>query len=489
MTSVASEQFHILARGARPRVLAKYLGQLAALQAALLLAPVLVSLIYDDLAVTIRHLALQAGLLLIYLLTRRIPAPQQMQNNEAYSLVALAFCLSPLLMAIPMALGGIHFIDALFEAVSGVTTTGLSTLASVQDKSHTFLFARAWMQWYGGLGIVVLSIALISDHHLARRQFMEGLDRQHLVSETRVYARSMLRVYVTLTLLGTLLLWSVMGNGFDALLLTMSAISTGGYAPYNDSLLSLPASARGVVTLISTLGAIALPIYLLLWRRHWRSVLLDTELQVFFALALAVSSALAALRLLHLTEPLLVTVQESLVLGFAAQSTTGFASQPPVQLDAPSKIIVMLAMLLGGGLGSTAGGIKIMRLIMLWKALFNVLQRSAIPAHAVMTNRIGNITISDTSLQQALVLILITLVLLGLSWWPFILAGHDPLNALFEVVSALGTVGLSVGITAPDLAPGLKTILMFDMIAGRLEVFALLILLYPRTWLARKDST
>ena len=485
---MGTEPVDILSRRIRGKVILKYLGQLAVVQAALILVIVLVSLFFGEYEYTRRYAVLIALLLLYATFTRHLPTEGQLQTNEAYVLVALTFILSPLLMAVPLSLDGITLVDAIFECISGITTTGLSTLATVQDKSHTLLFTRAWMQWYGGLGIVVLSLALIADHRLARRQFMDGLDRQHLVSETRSYARSMLIVYCWLTVIGILLLWLILGKGFDALLLTFSAVSTGGFAPYNDSLLSLSVAARFVVITLSTLGAIALPIYLLLWRRRWQAVLLDAEVQVFFALVLTISSALALLRILQFSEPMIISIREGIFLGLSAQSTTGFASYPSTTLDSASKFLVIVAMFIGGGLGSTAGGIKVMRLIMLGKVLFNHLQRSALPTHAINPIRIGKITIADSSVQQALILFLIMSLLIVASWWPFIKSGHDPLNSLFEVVSAIGTVGLSVGITRPELSAGLKSILMIDMLAGRLEVFALLILVYPRTWFSRKES-
>jgi trk system potassium uptake protein TrkH len=118
-----------------------------------------------------------------------------------------------------------------------------------------------------------------------------------------------------------------------------------------------------------------------------------------------------------------------------------------------------------------------------------VVWRSASPAHAVLEPQLRGYRLESDDVTRALLLIGVFTALVLLSWLPFIAAGYDPLDALFEVVSACGTVGLSSGITAPTLAPGLKALLCFDMLAGRLEIIALLVLLYPRTWLGRRKET
>jgi trk system potassium uptake protein TrkH len=145
-------------------------------------------------------------------------------------------------------------------------------------------------------------------------------------------------------------------------------------------------------------------------------------------------------------------------------------------------------MAIGGGVGSTAGGFKILRLLILMRLIQVMVQRAAMPPHAVQATRLGGRTLDDEDIQRALLLILLFGVVIVLSWLPFVAYGHDPLDALFEVVSATATVGLSAGITHDGLAGPLKGVLMFDMLFGRLEIIALLVVLYPPSWLGRRSQ-
>jgi len=143
----------------------------------------------------------------------------------------------------------------------------------------------------------------------------------------------------------------------------------------------------------------------------------------------------------------------------------------------------------GGSIGSTAGGVKLLRVVIVVRLLLLTLRRFAMPRHAVTELRIGDRTIPDDLVAAAVLTVLLFLLVCMLSWLPFVALGHDPLNALFEVTSATGTVGLSTGITGPALAPFLKLILCIDMLCGRLEFFAILILVYPGTWLGQRGGT
>jgi trk system potassium uptake protein TrkH len=138
--------------------------------------------------------------------------------------------------------------------------------------------------------------------------------------------------------------------------------------------------------------------------------------------------------------------------------------------------------------GSTAGGIKIVRLLILIRLLQIMIRRVALPRHAVIEPRLNGHRLGDDEIQRALLVILLYAVVMVLSWIPFVAYGYDPLDALFEVVSATGTVGLSVGITSAALEPVLKGVLCVDMLLGRVEVFALLVLCHPMTWFGTRED-
>jgi trk system potassium uptake protein TrkH len=144
--------------------------------------------------------------------------------------------------------------------------------------------------------------------------------------------------------------------------------------------------------------------------------------------------------------------------------------------------VLILSMVTGAGVGSTAGGIKLLRILILIRVIQIALLRVQLPRHAVLEPELGGRTLKPGQVQYALVVALLFLLVIICSWLPFIVAGYPPLDALFEVVSATATVGLSTGIAVPELDPLLKGLLTLDMFAGRVEIVALLVLLYPGTW-------
>jgi len=174
------------------------------------------------------------------------------------------------------------------------------------------------------------------------------------------------------------------------------------------------------------------------------------------------------------------------LIAVSAQTTVGFAPVDPGSLDAGSKLTLIVAMLIGGDAGSTAGGIKILRFLIVVRLLHVLLLRSALPPHAVMPFRVADRTLEPPEVQIAVSIVLLFAITLLVSWLPFLLLGYAPLDSLFDVASALGTVGLSTGVTGPALHPLLKAVLCVDMLMGRLEIVAVLVLFYPRTWFGRR---
>ncbi len=484
------EQLKSLSYAVRLPVLAKYLGQLAVVMSALAVAPLLVSLYFSEYFLSVRYAVIAVGLLVVGLPASRLRAPDKIQGNEALAITGLAFIISPLILSYPFTAFGVPYIDALFEAVSGVTTTGLSTLPSVMDKPHTFLFGRAWMQWYGGLGVVVLSVALLTGHEAATRRMLDPeLGSESLAVATRIHARRVLAVYSLLTLIGTALLWWLVGDGFAAITHVLAAVSTGGFSSFDNSVAGFSSwPARFVVMGLGVCGAVSLPMYYRAYHHGWRQVFNDVELRGLVVMVVVMGLVLIGL-MMYTQGASWETVRQALFLDLSAQSTTGFAAMPITDLDAGSKIVMIIAMAIGGSVGSTAGGVKILRLLILLRLFQMTVRRIAVPSHTVVKVQLGGRHLEDDDLLRALVLMALFVAVIVLSWLPFVVAGYDPLNALFEVVSATATVGLSTGITSMALPASLKALLCVDMLAGRLEIVALLIILYPGTWFGRRTES
>jgi trk system potassium uptake protein TrkH len=479
-----------LSYAVRPRVIGKYLGQLTLVVALLTLIPTGVAFLTGDGAMAMRGLAVIAVLSLTGLPLSRIGLAEDIQMNEALVVVALTFVLAALAVSAPLAVPGVALVDVFFEAVSAVTTTGLTTVGSVEERSAGFLFARAWAQWFGGLGIVVFSavLLLLEPGIASKRLAITEAEGEGLRASTRAQSRIILLVYVSLTLGGIAVLWLLGLSGFEALVHALTAISTGGFSTHDDSLAGLgPWSVQLAVMAIAFLGAVSLPLYYHGLRRRPESLLpAALELRAL-VLAVVLSSALLGLVMgmggsLGWREILV----HAPLLGTSAQTGTGFTTVSVAELDPAAKLVLMSSMAIGGSVGSTTGGIKVLRLLIILRMVQLLLLRTRLPRHAVAEPRLGDERLGANEIERTLLLVVLMLATIVISWFAFLLAGHDPLNALFDVVSATATVGLSSGVSAPTLEPGLKLVLCLDMILGRVEFLAVLVVLFPPTWIGRR---
>ncbi len=472
----------------RPLPVLKYFGQLCIVLAVLTLAPLAVSILFGDYGVTFRYSVIVVGLFLTGFLLGRLPTPKRIQTNEAMVISALIFLFTPLVMTWPTAASGLSFIDALFETISGVTTTGLSTVASVADKPATFLFSRAWMQWVGGLGIVILFVATMVQPGLAAKRIgcLEDYE-EDLVGSARTHARHVLIVYSILTCFGVVVLGFLGAGWFNSVIYSLSAVSTGGFSPHDASLAGLSSHwLQVMVILLSMAGAIPLVLYFRSFRRGGGVLIRDHQLQGLVAAGVVAGLVVAWFLFSQGGLTWIQALRHGMLNAFSAQSTAGFATLDISQISAGAKVALIFSMFLGGGVGSTAGGIKILRLLILARVVYVFLQRASMPRQAVAGASLGGRRVETDEIQNAVGIVFVFVTFIGISWLIFVGMGHNPLDSLFEVVSAIGTVGLSSGITAPDLDPLLKGVLCADMLLGRLEILAWLVLFYPRTWLGRR---
>jgi trk system potassium uptake protein TrkH len=467
----------------------KYFGQLLLVVAALTLFPLAVSLISRETSITFRYSIVVGGLGLLGWLFSKKRASEEVQVNEGIVLVASVFLVISFVMSYPlMASSGLHFSDAFFEAVSGVTTTGLSTLGTVQDKTTTFLFSRAWMQWYGGLGIVVLSLALLfRPGRAAKKLSVTEAEEEDLVGGTKAHARRVFTVYGAITLLGVLLLLLTGVDPLNALVYTLASVSTGGYAPYDASLRALGglASEWGVIVLCLAC-AIPLSFYPVFFRKGWRTSPNAMQLVGLLVACLAVSLLLGLSMRVAQQSSWMEILEKAPILALSAQTTAGFSNADVSLLPASAKLALIVAMALGGGVGSTAGGFKILRLLILIGLVRLVIKRTCVSKHAVVVPRVAGQKMVETDVQESVLIVMLFVVGIVFSWLSFVFMGYAPLDSLFEVVSAIGTVGLSSGVTSMGMPGFLKGVLCADMLLGRLEILAWLIMFYPKTWVGRR---
>jgi trk system potassium uptake protein TrkH len=482
------QQVATLSYAVRGRVVLKYFGQLCLVLAVLTTVTLVVSIIFGEYYISIRYAAVITVLAVAGVLLDGIQVPKGVQINEGLVITALIFIVTPLAMTLPTMASGLPFTDGLFEAVSAITTTGLSTIQTLQGKPMTFLFSRAWMQWVGGLGIVVLSAALLFGPGTAARHLAyPDMEAEDLAGGTRYHARRILTVYIVITLAGFLMLFGLRIGLFRSIVHTLAAVSTGGFSSLDNSLAGLRGwKTQAAVILISFMGAISFSLYYFAYRKGRQEVLKHPEARAILCSGIVFTALLFVTLRLWGGFDTQYALRHAPLMAFSAQTTAGFSSLDVGKLDPASKLLLIFPMLIGGNLGSTAGGIKIFRLLVLLRLIALAVQRTRLPTRAVVEPRIGRERLESGEIERALVVVLLFALTVLISWAPFVAMGYDPLDSLFEVVSATGTVGLSTGVTSAGLPALLKGVLCFDMLMGRLEILAILVMLYPGTWLGRR---
>lgn len=481
-----SRQANALMHAVRPVVLLGTLGRLLLMLSALSVIPALAALGLDDRALAVRSAVTAALLLISGGLLARMPRSRDIQWNEALSVAALAFLLAALVLVWPLLTADIALVDAWFEAVSAVTTTGLTTVAGMQEQSQGFLFARAWAQWYGGLGIGVLTVALIMRHHASSRRLLQTTGESLTDAGAHAHAKRVFSVYAVLTVIGIGAAWASGLPFFSAVVHALAAVATGGFAAADDNLAGLPGASVAALSLVCVAAAVSLPLYARVPRHGPRALLADPEVPAFFAALLITAALLTVISATRDTMGWQQALAQGLVLGVSAQTDTGFSTTSVAVLPPASQVVLMVSMTIGGCTGSTAGGVKVIRLLLLIRLIQLTLQRTATAERAVLDTRIGDTRVQPPMLTAALQLLTLWALVLLFSWLVFLLYGQPPLASLFEVVSATANAGLSAGLTGPDLPAALKLVLTADMLFGRVEIIAMLVLLYPPTWLGRR---
>jgi len=408
----------------RLRVLGKYCGQLCLVMASLAFFPFAASLWFADTSIAQRYGLVILGLLAVGGLCSRIRTSNRIQANEGMVIVVLVFLATPLIMTYPLMASGLSFVDALFEAVSGATTTGLSTVVSIENTPPTFRFARAWMQWYGGLGIVILSLALIVEPGMASKGLgvTESID-DDLLGGLKAYSRRMLAIYSLLTAGAAVSLWLLGAPLWQAWEYAMAAVSTGGFSPHNESLGGLGDwPIQTMVTAICVICAVPL----ILYHRAYR-MRLSYDSNGAQVCALLLSAALVGLLLggwnVFQGMAWSQAIQQAPLLAFSAQTTAGFSTTDVSALDPFSKMLLMFAMATGGGTGSTAGGFKVLRLLILLRLVSLMILRTSVTRHAVVTARLTNRRLEHPEIREALLIMLLFFAVIIASWLPFVASG------------------------------------------------------------------
>lgn len=458
----------------------KYLGLIMIGIGAVMAVPLVVALFFSEWFIAGTYGVIATLIITLGTLISRLLPEYELQWKDAMVIAAIIFPLSSFLSAIPFSLStGMPFLDAFFEAASGLTTTGLSVAPA--DVGPVFLFARSWLQWIGGIGIVLIVISvLVPPGVSAFRLFLVNIGDQKLRPSVVGTATLLGKIYCAITLAAFLLLLLGGMPVFDAVCHALCTVSTGGFSTRFESIAAFPGYfIPFVVTVACVMGSVNFAIFPRLLHNPRE---LFSSVQFVWFLGIAAVGTLLITAVLSGTVPVAEALSLAAFQAFSALTSAGFATADVNTFPPAAKAVLTVLMWIGGSVGSTAGGMKILRLIIILKVIHLVFIRFFLPKEALTPLRVRDSTVGSDDLQTLIAFVALYMAFTVGSAFVFMLYGFPLGDALFEVSSAIGTVGLSCGITSAALPGVLKGVLILDMLLGRIEIIPVCILLFPRTW-------
>ena len=485
------------------KMMGRFIAQIIAIEAAFMLPALGISAYYGEYTAMASFGCTIAIILavatVLFALCRK--ARRIFGAREGLVCVALGWVSLSILGCLPFVISGEipHFVDALFETISGFTTTGSSILRDVEALSKGLLYWRSFSHWLGGMGVLVFLLAIVPaggdekgfTMHLLRAE-SPGPDVGKLVPKMRQTALILYLIYVALTVINVIFLLCGGMGLFESLCTAFGTAGTGGFGVRNDSLASYSPYIQWVTTVFMFLFGINFSCYYLLLLRHVRSVLRDRELRLYIGLA-AVCVLLITLNVWHSLQGAYETVGETIRhAAFQVSSimtTTGYATTDFNLWPALSKGLLMMLMVVGACAGSTGGGMKCARVLLLFKSLRRNIRQVLNPRTVQVIRNNGRVVdekiVANTNAYLAAYMVIIFAAYLIIS-----LDGFSTETNLTAVLACFNNIGPGLGNVGPtgnfaDFGILSKLTLSLCMLAGRLEIFPILALFSRSTWKRR----
>ncbi|MBO5652983.1 MAG: TrkH family potassium uptake protein [Clostridia bacterium] len=477
------------------RMIKHTLGYILLFEAAFMLVPLLTALVYRErnglyFLLTMAMLAVAGGLLLFW----RKPTQKTLYAKEGFVIVSLSWIFLSLFGCLPFYLSGEipSFVDALFETVSGFTTTGASILSDVEALSHCMLIWRSFTHWVGGMGILVFIMVFIPlsggrNMHIMRAE-STGPSVNKLVPRVRGTAFILYGIYIGCTLLQFLLIvFDPTVSAFDALNIAFGTAGTGGFSVKNSGFQDYSPYVQTLTAAFMLLFSVSFTSYYLIGKKRLREAV-NSEVRLFFLIVLLAIVGITAN--LYATGAEYATFGETLRHVFfqvsSVISTTGFATADFALWPYFSGAVLVLLMFIGACAGSTGGGIKVSRLMIFFRSMRTEMSLMLHPKQIKKTTLDGRVVdslvIRTVYAYMAAYIALFLSVMLLLS-----LEGHDLVTNFTATVAMVNNIGPGLSQVGPMANFGFfsdfsKCVMSFAMLAGRLELFPVLLLFSPATW-------
>ena len=477
------------------KIVLSILGKILWAEAILLVLPLIVSIIYGNsctiaFLITIAVAIVAALPLIIFCKTEN----KRIYSKEGFVIVSLAWIIMSVIGTLPFVISGEipSFIDALFETVSGFTTTGASILTDVTELSEGLLFWRSFTHWIGGMGVLVFVLALSQELpdrsiHIMRAE-MPGPIVDKLVPKAKETAKILYLIYIVLTLAEIVILVLCKMPLFEAIVHTFGTAGTGGFGVKADSIASYPPIIQWVIAVFMFIFGINFNLFYLITLKRIKSVFRSSELWVYVGVAV-ISCALITFNIYGSCEGLSEALRLSAFQVSSVMTTTGYATADFNIWPGFSKTLLLVLMFMGACAGSTAGGLKVSRVIILVKGMRRELHRLLHP-RSVKTLKLEGKRIDEQTLSSAnsyLTVYVASIVMI------FLLLSIDNFNIetnFSATVACFNNIGPGLGAVGPagnfsEYSVFSKLILTAAMLLGRLEIFPLLLCFSPATWLKK----
>lgn len=451
------------------------------------LIAVAVGCIYQEWSSIPSMLAASGTLVVLGLIFRLLPQNgRKPRTSSSIAAVALVWGLVALCGALPFFIAETSFVNALFESMSAWSGTGFSVIGNIEEWPHALLFWRSLMQWIGGLGIIAFALSMVS-----RVGFNRGLSLSENKSESFLPSvastvKQIWKIYAILTLIAFVAILCTGVGIWDGINLAFCGISTGGMSLYADGILHYQNFALEMVLIpIMFLGAIPFRLYYLTYTKHsFKEILHDRVLRVMFIIFAVIAAAMVGELIFVSGIPISEAIRQGLFMAGTAVTSTGFQNTDFMIWGISPLIILAVFMLMGGPQGSTSGGLKIERIIILFESILWWIKKMVSGPKSVITMRHDGKAIKSEDaaplISGSLVLILCFLLLMAVVMVVFM---HDPYFSqnmsatLFDLFSCIGNNGASCGMIGPQMPDYAKVVVFFVMWIARLEIIPVLIFL------------
>ena len=469
-----------------------YLGILLLFESVMLLLPAVTDVIYGEGVFKFYIIVALLSALVGFAITRIKTRNRTIYSREGLITVALGWIVLSLFGALPMWLSGEFptYIDAFFETVSGFTTTGASVLSDVEALSHATLLWRSFTHWVGGMGVLVFILAITkltsggSGIHLMKAE-SPGHDVSRIVPTTKGTAKLLYAIYICMTAAEGIILLCLGMPLFNTLCTAFGTAGTGGFGFYNDSFASFSPAIQLTVAVFMMLFGISFSCYYLILAKRFKDFFKNEELRFYLALMLS-SSLVIALNILSRFQNFGEALLHSYFQVSSVMTTTGFSTADFNTWPELSRIIMLLIMCIGASAGSTGGGLKVARFIILGKVGIREIRYATRP-NEVRSLRFNGKTVSEPVVRNVCSFFVLYVMVFVISLLLISLDKMDIVSNISGIVATLNNIGPGLEVVGATGNYGSysafsKLIFSANMLLGRLELLPLFVLFSPRTW-------